>query len=82
MSDAELDRIYETALAEDWEEQERVDPKREALEIAVKSTVDLLKEAFDTLGGAIDEDSPEFDSVTSYCNDIEDMIDNLLKERW
>lgn len=82
MGDAELDRIYETAIAEDWEEQNREDPKREALSIAAHKAVDLLKQAFDILGGAIDEDSPEFDAVTSYCNDIEDMADNLSAERW
>ena len=82
MTDAELDRIYETACAEDWEEQNREDPKREALSEAAHKAIELLKEAWDTLGGAVDEDSRYFDSVVSYCNDLEDMIDNLNSERW
>ena len=82
MNDAELDRIYETALADDWEEQNREDPKREALIIAANKAVELLGQAMDILGGAIDEDSREFDAVTSYCNDIEDMADSIKAERW
>lgn len=82
MADAELDRIYETAIAEDWEEQNREDPKREALIIAAGKAVELLRQAMDILGGAIDEDSREFDAVTSYCNDIEDMADSIKAERW
>ena len=82
MNDAELDRIYETAVAQDWEEQEREDPKREALIIAVEKAVELLNQAFDTLGGAVDEDSKFLDLVCSYCNDIEDLTNNLKAERW
>ena len=82
MTDAELDRIYETACAEDWEEQNREDPKGEALSIAAHKAIDLLKEAWDTLGGAVDEDSKELDAVCSYCNDLEDLIDSLSAERW
>lgn len=82
MNDAELDRIYETAVAQDWEEQEREDPKHEVLSIATEKAIKLLDEAWRTLGGAIDEDSPEFDAVTSFCNDIEDLTNNLKAERW
>lgn len=82
MTDAELDRIYETACAEDWEEQNLEDPKREAVVIAADKAIKLLEEAWQTLGGAVDEDSKYLDLVCSYCNDLEDMIDNLKAERW
>ncbi len=82
MTDAQLDAMVEAADAQAWEEQNRVDPKREALSIAAHKAIGLLKQAFDTLGGAVDEDSVELDAVLSYCNDIEDMIDSLTAERW
>lgn len=81
-TDAELDRMYEIACAQDWEEQNREDPKREAVVIAAEKAIGFLKQALDTLGGAVDEDSRNFDLVCSYCNDMEDMIDNLKAERW
>ena len=81
-TDAELDLMFEKACADDWEEQNREDPKREALSIAAHKAIKLLKEAWDTLGGAVDEGSKELDAVCSYCNDIEDLIDSLTAERW
>lgn len=82
MSDATLDRIVENASEQLWEEQERVDPEWEALSIAAEKAIKLLEEAWRTLGGAVDEDSKFLDLVCSYCNDMEDMIDNLKAERW
>lgn len=82
MTDAQLDTMVEAANAQAWEEQNRVDPKREALSIAAHKAIDLLKQAFAALGGAVDEDSVELDAVLSYCNDIEDMVDSLNAERW
>ena len=82
VTDADLDRIYEAAVTQDWEEQNKEDPKREIVQIAAGKAVELLKQAFDTLGSAVDEDSKYLDLVLSYCNDIEDMIDNLNAERW
>ena len=81
-TDAELDRVYEACVAQDWEEREREDPKREALRIAADKAIKLIEEAWQTLGGAVDEDSRFLDLVCSYCNDMEDMIDNLKAERW
>ena len=81
-TDAELDRVYEACVAQDWEEREREDPKREALRIAADKAIKLIEEAWQTLGGAVDEDSKYLDLVCSYCNDMEDMIDNLKAERW
>ena len=81
-TDAELDRMYEIACSEDWEEQNQEDPKREAVVIAADKAIKLLEEAWQTLGGAVDEDSKYLDLVCSYCNDLEDMIDNLKAERW
>ena len=81
-TDAELDRVYEACVAQDWEEREREDPKREALHIAADKAIKLIEEAWQTLGGAVDEDSRYLDLVCSYCNDMEDMIDNLKSERW
>ena len=82
VTDADLDRIYEAAVTQDWEEQNTEDPKREIVQISAGKAVELLKQAFDTLGSAVDEDSKYLDLVLSYCNDIEDMIDNLNSERW
>lgn len=81
-TDVELDRMYEAAIADEWEEQNREDPKREALRIAADKAVGLLEEAWKTLGGAVDEDSKFLDLVCSYCNDMEDLIDSLKAERW
>ena len=81
-TDAELDRVYEACVAQDWEEREREDPKREALRIAADKAIKLIEEAWQTLGGAVDEDSRFLDLVCSYCNDMEDLIDNLKAERW
>ena len=81
-TDVELDRMYEAAISDEWEEQNREDPKREALRIAADKTVGLIEEAWKTLGGAVDEDSKFLDLVCSYCNDMEDLIDNLKAERW
>lgn len=82
MTDVELDRIYETAIAEDWEEQNREDPREEIVRVAAHKAYKLLSQAFDVLGGAIDEGSEQFDSVESYCNDIEDMMYAIAKEKW
>lgn len=81
-TDVELDRMYEAAIADEWEEQNREDPKREALRIVADKAVGLLEEAWKTLGGAVDEDSKFLDLVCSYCNDMEDLIDSLKAERW
>lgn len=81
-TDAELDRMYEAAVADEWEDRNREDPKREAVVIAADKAIKLLEEAWQTLGGAVDEDSKYLDLVCSYCNDMEDMIDNLKAERW
>lgn len=82
MTDAELDRIYETAIAEDWEEQNREDPQEERVRIAAHDAFKLLSQAFDVIGAAVDEDSRFFDSLTSYCNDIEDVMIAMAKEKW
>ena len=81
-TDAELDRMYEIACAQDWEEQNREDPEREAVAIAADKAIKLLDEARKTLGGAVDEDSRLFDLVVSYCDDLENIMDNLKSERW
>ena len=81
MNDTELDRIYETAVAQDWEEQNE-DPQEEVIRIASHKAYNLLSRAMDILGGAVDEGSRFFDSVTSYCNDIENVMDGISVEKW
>ena len=82
MTDAELDRIYETAIAEDWEEQNREDPREEIIRVAAHKAYKLLSQAFDILGASVDEGSKYFDVVASYQNDIEDLMDAMAKEKW
>ena len=82
MEDVMLDRMIESASEQMWEEQEYVDPKREALVNAAEKAIELIEEAWRTLGGAVDEDSKFLDLVCSYCNDMEDLTDNLKAERW
>lgn len=82
VTDADLDRMYEAAVAQDWEEQNREDPQEEIARIAAHKAYKLLSQAFDALGSAVDEGSKYFDAVTSYCNDIEDMMDSMAKEKW
>ena len=81
-TDTELDRMYEAAIADEWEDLNREDPQEEVVRIAAHKAYKLLSQAFDVLGGAVDEGSKEFDAVTSYCNDIEDMMYNIAKEKW
>ena len=76
----EVDRIYEAALADEWEEQ--TDPRREAVVTAAEKAVELLKQAAETLGSAVDEDAPLFDLVCSYTQDIQEIMDNLDAEMW
>lgn len=78
----DLDLIYETAVAQDWEEQNKEDPQEEIVRIAAHKAYNLLSQAFDILGGAVDEGSKFFDSVTSYGNDIENVMDNMAVEKW
>lgn len=82
MSDTTLDLMVENAMADEWEEQNREDPREETVRIAAHKAYKLLSQAFDVLGGAIDEGSEQFDSVTSYCNDIEDLMYAIAKEKW
>lgn len=76
-TDTELDRMYEAALADDWEDRNREDPAYETLSIAVEKALKLLDEAYNTIGGAVDEHSRYFDVVMSFCNDIEDLSCDL-----
>lgn len=78
-TDVELDRMYEAAIADEWEEQNREDPEREAIAVAIGKAVDLMNEARDVLDGAIDEDSKYFDRIVSFCSDIEDLVSELKK---
>lgn len=82
MSDTTLDLMVERAMADEWEEQNREDPREEIIRVAAHNAYKLLSQAFDVLGGAIDEGSEQFDSVTSYCNDIEDLMYAIAKEKW
>lgn len=76
-TDAELDRMYEAAIADDWEDRNREDTAYETLSIAVEKALKLLSEAYNTICGAVDEHSRYFDIVMSYCNDIEDLSCDL-----
>lgn len=82
MADATLDLMVENAMADEWEAQNREDPREEIIRVAAHKAYKLLSQAFDVLGGAIDEGSEQFDSVTSYCNDIEDLMYAIAKEKW
>lgn len=82
MSDTTLDLMVERAMADEWEDQNREDPREEIIRVAAHKAYKLLSQAFDVLGGAIDEGSEQFDSVTSYCNDIEDLMYAIAKEKW
>ena len=81
-TDTELDRMYEAAIADEWEDLNREDPQEEVVRIAAHKAYKLLSQAFDILGGAVDEDSKFLDLVCSYCNDMEDIIDSLKAEMW
>lgn len=81
-TDTELDRMYEDSCSEEWEAQNREDPQEESVRIAAHKAHMLLTQVFDILGASIDEGSKFFDSVTSYCNDIEDVMDSMAKEKW
>lgn len=60
-----------------WEEKEKPDPEREAVEIAFSEAKKYLWKAYETIASSVDGDSPLFDRVMSFAGDIEDMIDNL-----
>lgn len=80
--DTTLDTMFENACAKDWEDQNKDDPQEEIARIAAHKAYKLLTQAFDILGASVDEGSRFFDSVTSYCNDIEDIMDGMAKEKW
>ena len=72
--------MYEAALADDWEEQNRDDPERETVNSAITKAVELLNKAAGILCGAVDEKSKLYDRISSYGTDIEDFIFALKGE--
>lgn len=79
-TDAELDRMYEAAVADDWEEQNRDCPERESVNEAINKAVELLTKAAEILCGAVDEKSKLYDRISSYGSDLDDFVFALKGE--
>lgn len=73
----ELDRIYEAAVADDWEEQNKNPdaPKLKKAAAKLRAAVVLINGAIDRIENAVDcvRDIPAEDAVASYLTTLEDL---------
>jgi len=89
MSDQELDRMYEAAIADEWEEQNRDSVDGETLRQAARS-IRLAIEDFDTSCDLVNEasellvDTPEGDRISSVLDDMEKILDSMkeMQRKW
>ena len=85
-TDAELDRMYEAAVADDWEEKTRTSremyPEWDEAVKRLKTAQALLSEAVDVLTGAAEmvADSTDDDRILSISDEIRFLGKDLEKQ--
>ena len=81
-TDVELDRMYEAALADDWEEQTRPHPGREDAIVNLKSATAFLSEAIDVLKEAQErmDGSSQYDRIGSLADEVGFLLTDIEKQ--
>ena len=81
-TDVELDRMYEAALADDWEDQNQPHPGRGDAIGNLKSATAFLSEAIDVLKEAQEhmDGSSQYDRIGSLADEVGFLLKDIEKQ--
>ena len=81
-TDTELDRMYEAALADDWEEQNQPHPGTVVAIVGLKSATAFLSEAIDVLKEAQEhmDGSSHYDRIGSLADEVGFLLKDIEKQ--
>lgn len=82
MKDWQLDLLREQADAEEWENMNRTDSRKEAAALLLAKARDLLSDVYDALAEAAEivEGLPVTDRYMSLAMDVDELSENIIAE--